>query len=96
MEYPITKIIAFIIFIIVLLILISFTGIPTLLGKQINLQQQLRDCCNQYVRNGCPEFSAIDYSPILGISCADSKSLRDLVVEADMDYQSLKNFCYCP
>jgi hypothetical protein len=85
---PIEKIVAIVIFLIILIVLIIFTEIPKVIGGQINLQQELRKCCEAYVGRGCPDT-------LFGIRC-NSKSLNDLSTELGLDINQTKNFCNCP
>jgi hypothetical protein len=95
MNLAIEKIVAVVIFLIIMLALIFFTGIPEALGKNIGLQHELRQCCQAYVARGCPSFSnpRIDLGSIY---CDEETSLGELVGELEMDYDSLRTYCNCP
>ena len=94
MDIAIEKLVGLVIFLIILLVLIIFLLIPEALGKDIGLQNDLRNCCRAYVTRGCPEFT---YSvEIAYIACSNDRNLADLVNQYNMDYNSLRSFCECP
>ncbi len=97
MEFALGKVVALILFLIVLIVLIFFSNIPVLMGGEANLQQKLRQCCRSYISNGCPSFNPSDYSNISNINCDEKtfESLEDLVVRTNMTDDSLKIFCFC-
>jgi hypothetical protein len=95
MNLTFEKIVAVIIFLIVLVVLIIFTQIPKTFGNQINLQQELRRCCQAFIASGCP-----DNFP--SIQC-NSESLYKVVGEVGLvdstgqpDINKTKQFCNCP
>ena len=94
MDLAIEKIIALIIFLIILLVIIVLTGIPEAIGKQVGLQNELRQCCQAYVARGCPIFS--DPEMDLGYIYCNDKNLGELVSEFNMDNDALRAFCNCP
>jgi hypothetical protein len=93
MNLAIEKLVAVVIFLIILLVLVIFTGIPEALGRQVGLQGELRDCCQAYVARGCPSFSNPETD--LNIYC-NNKNLGKMVSDFNMDYDSLRTFCNCP
>jgi hypothetical protein len=87
----IEKIVLIIIFLIILVICIYIlTGIVKPSGETINLQNQIRQCCNLYRANGCPD----DRSKLRDITCGDS-NLNDLINKVPMTTYQLKAFCGC-
>jgi hypothetical protein len=87
----IEKIVLIIIFLIVLLIcffvLFGFV-IPS--GKQIDVQNQVRQCCTLYRAKGCPT----DIVEVTNTLCEGS-SLKTLIEKVPMDINQLKAFCGC-
>jgi hypothetical protein len=95
MSLSIEQIIMLIIFLIVLVVLVIFTQIPNFFGNQVNLQQELRRCCQAFIASGCP-------NSFPGIQC-NSKDLSNLVKEVGLvdstgnpDINQTKRFCNCP
>ena len=95
MNLALEKIIAVIIFLIILVVLIFFTDVPRVFGIEMGLQQELRKCCQAYISHGCP-----DSFPV--IRC-NSKLLQDVTreiglvdINGNADINKLKEFCGCP
>lgn len=88
MNLAMEKLVAILIFVIVLIVLLIFIGIPTAMGGQINSQQQLRSCCQAYIENGCP-------NSLGNIQCG-TKTLDELIVDNGLDVNQTKKFCGCP
>jgi len=88
MDLPLQKIVAVIIFLVILAVLLFFAEVPKVFGTEINLQQELRKCCQAYISHGCPDLFP-------AIRC-NSKSLPDLVSELGLSVEQTKEFCNCP
>jgi hypothetical protein len=86
MNLAMEKLVAILIFVIVLVVLLIFINIPNVMGVQINSQQELRS--QAYIENGCPEA-------LNTIKCG-SKYLDDLTIENGLDVNQTRNFCGCP
>ena len=97
MNLALEKIVALVIFLVVLVVLIIFTDLPRVFAGQINSQQEIRKCCGAYTGNSCPFFDipTSRISNITAINCGKTL-LYNLVVESNMSYTSLKIFCACP
>jgi 1,4-dihydroxy-2-naphthoyl-CoA synthase len=91
----IEKLIALVIFLIILLVLIAFIILPEVMGKDIGSQHDLRLCCQAYIARGCPEFSNPE-SDLGSIDCGNHVSMGELVVQYGMNHEALKAFCNCP
>ena len=87
----IERVVLIIIFLIVLVICVYVLfGFVKPSGEQINIQNQIRECCTIYRASGCPDLSNVV------ISCGSS-SLKDLIGKVSMTVDQLKNFCGgCP
>jgi hypothetical protein len=96
MSLSIEQIVMLIIFLIALVVLIIFAQIPNVFGNQINLQEELRRCCQAFIASGCPT------TLFPNIQC-NSKSLSILVKEVGLvdsvgnpDINQTRRFCNCP
>lgn len=85
----IEKVVAIVIFLIVFIVLIFFTQIPNAMGNQINLQNEMRECCKSYVNVGCPDT-------LNAIKCSSDANLDALATELSLDVNQTKKFCNCP
>jgi hypothetical protein len=94
MTIAIEKLIALVLFIVVLIVVLIFTGVLKTSSDQIGSQEVLRKCCSAYVSNGCPSYDLSSPSAINAIFC-DSTTLDKLVVKNNINYESLKYFCGC-
>ena len=95
MSIAIEKLVALVIFVIILLVIIIFIGIPEALGKDVATQNDLRNCCRVYVALGCPEFSDPG-TDLQYINCGSDRTLGELASQFSMNYDSLISFCNCP
>jgi len=95
MNLALEKVIALIIFLIILVVLIFFTDVPRVFGIEMNLQQELRKCCQAYISHGCPDsFPAIRCNSETLETLAKKTGLVDQLGNADID--RVKEFCGCP
>ncbi len=89
----INKLILLVIFLVILLatLIILFSGSPVI--EQLNLQSELRGCCQIYRSYGCPE-NLVELS---NINC-EKHTLAEIVIALNMkdDISKLKKFCNCP
>lgn len=97
MNLALEKIIAIIIFLIVLVVLLIFVGIPKVFGGQVNKQLDLSRCCQAFIARGCP----IDRVPN-DILCGN-ETMDQLVVDVGLidaggnpDVNQTIRFCNCP
>jgi hypothetical protein len=81
----IEKLVLIIIFLIILAICIyALVGIAKPSGEQINIQNQIRECCTIYRAFNCDP----------SVTCGDS-TLTDLISKISMTPAQLKVFCGC-
>ncbi len=95
MDLPLEKIVALLLFLIVLVTILFFSELPKAFGTEISLQQKLRKCCQGYIAQGCPDFFPT-------LRC-NGINLEDLVLEVGLvdmagsaDISRTKEFCNCP
>lgn len=88
MNFAMEKLAGILIFVIVLIVLLIFIGIPSVMGGQITSQAELRSCCKAYIENGCPDI-------LNSIQCG-KKNLDELASENGLDVSQTKKFCSCP
>ena len=88
MDLPINKLVLLIIFIVVLFTAaVILLGITLPVGDQINLENQIRQCCQAYRANGCD----LDVQ----ISCADGTYMDYLAGKAKYSEEQVNMTCGC-
>jgi len=93
---PMNKIAILIIILVVLIaLIIILTNTVTIPGQELGNDARLRQCCNQYRANGCPDiFNDIEYD--IDIICSDEYSLKELAEKVvGNNVENLRKFCGC-
>jgi len=88
----INKLVLIIIFLIILIVgLMLLTTFVLPYGLNFDLQNQVKECCQNYRAYGCPR----NENDILGITCPNGKNLHDLKQQLGMSANATAAFCNC-
>lgn len=91
----IEKIVLIVLFLIILIICIYIlAGIIKPTGENLDVQNQIRQCCILYRAKGCPGDNT-DTSQISDTFCSSNTNLKDLIDKVPMSVSQLKSFCGC-